>query len=97
MTVEALTSTAPPSPQGKATHPRTIAVVTGVAADDDIVRKVLDEAAPELDNARLRAAIAVQLEEVRASRERIAEAQVLQDKTDIDRAIVRAPVDGVVL
>jgi multidrug resistance efflux pump len=28
---------------------------------------------------------------------RIAEAQVLQDKTDIERAIVRAPVDGVVL
>src|SRR5579875_548943 len=28
---------------------------------------------------------------------KLAEAQVLQDKTDIDRAIVRAPVDGVVL
>jgi HlyD family secretion protein len=28
---------------------------------------------------------------------KLAEAQVLQDKTDIDRAIVRAPIDGVVL
>ena len=28
---------------------------------------------------------------------KLAEAQILQDKTDLDRAIVRAPVDGVVL
>ena len=55
---------------------RTVAAVTTGSEDPEIVRAVLDEAGPELDNARLRAAVALQLEEVRASRERIAEAQV---------------------
>ena len=55
---------------------RTVASVTTGCDDPAVVRAVLDEAAPELENARLRAAVAVQLEEVRASRERIAEAQI---------------------
>ena len=50
---------------------------------------MLDEAAPELDNAGLRAAVAVQLEQVRASRERIAEAQI-----DERRRIERDLHDG---
>lgn len=63
---------------------RTVAAVTNTCDDASIVRAVLDEAAPELDNARLRAAVAVQLEEVRASRERIAEAQV-QERRRVER------------
>jgi signal transduction histidine kinase len=55
---------------------RPLAAVSSACDDDVTVRAVLDEAAPELDNARLRAALAVQLEEIRASRERIAEAQI---------------------
>lgn len=55
---------------------RTVAAVTTGCDDPAIVRAVLDVAAPELENARLRAAVAVQLEAVRASRERIAEAQI---------------------
>ena len=57
---------------------RTVAAVSTTCDDAGVVRAVLEEAAPELDNARLRAAVAVQLEEVRASRERIAEAQILE-------------------
>ena len=63
---------------------RVVAVIDGVAADDPVVRAVIDEARPELDNAGLRAAIAVQLEEVRASRERIAEAH-LDERHRIER------------
>lgn len=55
---------------------RTVAAVTTGCDDPAVLRPVLDEAAPELDNAGLRAAVVVQLEEVRASRERIAEAQI---------------------
>src|SRR6185369_7949720 len=66
-----------------------VATIDGVAADDPVVRAVIDEARPELDNAGLRAAIAVQLEEVRASRERIAEAQI-----DERRRIERDLHDG---
>jgi len=68
---------------------RVVATIDGVAADDPVVRAVIDEARPELDNAGLRAAIAVQLEEVRASRERIAEAQI-----DERRRIERDLHDG---
>ena len=45
---------------------RVVAVIDGVTAEDPVVQAVIDEARPELDNAGLRAAIAVQLEEVRA-------------------------------
>lgn len=68
---------------------RIVAAVSSACNDAAAVREVLDEAAPELDNARLRAAVAVQLEEVRASRERIANAQV-----DERRRIERDLHDG---
>ena len=45
--------------------------VSLLSDDDPTAQAVIDEAGPELDNAGLRAAIAVQLEDVRASRERI--------------------------
>ena len=68
---------------------RTVAAVTTGCDDLATARAVLDEAAPELDNAGLRAAVAVQLEQVRASRERIAEAQI-----DERRRIERDLHDG---
>ena len=68
---------------------RTVAAITTSCDDASMLRDVLDEAAPELDNAGLRAAVAVQLEEVRASRERIAEAQI-----DERRRIERDLHDG---
>jgi signal transduction histidine kinase len=61
-----------------------VAAVSSSSDDDVTVRAVLDEAAPELDNARLRAAIAVQREEIRASRERIAQAQ-LNERRRVER------------
>ena len=67
----------------------TVAAVTTACDDLAMARAVLDEAAPELDNAGLRAAVAVQLEQVRASRERIAEAQI-----DERRRIERDLHDG---
>jgi signal transduction histidine kinase len=63
---------------------RVVASVDGVAAGDPVVQAVVEEAGPELDNASLRAAVAVQLEEVRASRERIAEAH-LDERHRIER------------
>ncbi len=63
---------------------RPVAAVSTSCDDDVAVRAVLDEAAPELDNARLRAAIAVQLDEIRASRERIAQAQ-LDERRRVER------------
>jgi signal transduction histidine kinase len=68
---------------------RSVAAVTTRCDDSAMARAVLDEAAPELDNAGLRAAVAVQLEQVRASRERIAEAQI-----DERRRIERDLHDG---
>ena len=68
---------------------RTVAAVTTACDDLATARAVLDEAAPELDNAGLRAAVAVQLAQVRASRERIAEAQI-----DERRRIERDLHDG---
>jgi signal transduction histidine kinase len=68
---------------------RPVAAVSSALGDPSEFHAVLREAAPELDNAGLRAAIAVQLEEVRASRERIAEAQV-----DERRRIERDLHDG---
>lgn len=62
---------------------RQIAVVAHTS-DQALARAVLDEAAPELENAGLRAAVALQLEEVRASRARIAAAQ-LQERRRIER------------
>jgi signal transduction histidine kinase len=59
------------------------------ASDPSIIVEVLRVAAPELDNARLRAAIAVQLQEVLASRRRITQAQV-----DERRRIERDLHDG---
>jgi signal transduction histidine kinase len=67
---------------------RTIARVQH-ASDPSLLDDVLRVAAPELDNARLRAAIAVQLQEVLASRRRIAQAQV-----DERRRIERDLHDG---
>ncbi len=63
---------------------RTVAAVSTTCDDEALVRAVIDEGAPELDNAALRAAIAAQLEEVRASRERIAEAQI-EERRRIER------------
>ena len=53
-------------------------------SDPGLVRSVAGEAAPELDNAGLRAAVTLQLEEVRASRARIAGAQ-LEERRRIER------------
>ena len=74
--------------QGHPAHPRDsghpvhragrkVAVI-GSASDPELVRVVAGEAAAELDNAGLRAAVSLQLEEVRASRRRIAAAQVTE-------------------
>jgi signal transduction histidine kinase len=54
------------------------------SSDPELVRSVAGEAAPELDNAGLRAAVTLQLEEVRASRARIAGAQ-LAERRRIER------------
>jgi signal transduction histidine kinase len=53
-------------------------------ADAGLVRAVLRAMAPELDNAGLRAAVSLQLEEVRASRARITAAQ-LEERRRIER------------
>ena len=63
---------------------RVIAAITSECDDPATLTAAAQEAAPELDNARLRAAVAVQLEEVRASRERIAETQI-QERRRIER------------
>lgn len=52
----------------------------------EVVRSALGEAGPELDNAGLRAAVALQLEEVRASRTRIAAAH-FEERRRIERAL----------
>jgi signal transduction histidine kinase len=62
---------------------RRVAIVSH-NTDQHTARAVVDEAAPELDNAGLRAAIALQLDEVRASRTRIAQAQV-EERRRIER------------
>jgi signal transduction histidine kinase len=53
-------------------------------ADDDIVMAAAQEALPELDNARLRAAITLQLVEVQESRSRIAAGQ-LEERKRLER------------
>ena len=53
-------------------------------ADPELVRAVVHEAEPELDNAALRAAVLLQLEEVRASRARITAAQ-LEERKRVER------------
>lgn len=63
---------------------RTVARVAAVDVEPEIVAAVLREAEPELDNAGLRAAVAVQLEEVRASRARLATAQ-LEERRRVER------------
>jgi signal transduction histidine kinase len=54
------------------------------AADEHLVTAAAQEALPELDNARLRAAITLQLVEVQASRSRIAAAQ-LEERRRLER------------
>ena len=61
-----------------------MAAVTTRGDDEETLKAVLKEAAPELESASLRVAIAVQLEEVRASREWIAQAQ-LDERRRIER------------
>jgi signal transduction histidine kinase len=63
---------------------RPVAQVSAVAAEPELVHAVLREAQPELDNAGLRAAVALQLEEVRESRTRLATAQ-LQERRRVER------------
>jgi signal transduction histidine kinase len=58
----------------------------GDRAAAQLVRAAVAEAGPELDNAGLRAALALQLEEVRASRTRIATAQ-FEERRRIERAL----------
>lgn len=65
---------------------RPVARVSYDPAQDELVRLVVAEAGPELDNAGLRAAVALQLETVRASRTRIATAQV-EERRRIERAL----------
>ena len=62
---------------------RTIAAIAH-GSDPSVVDSVLRIASPELDNAGLRAAIALQLQEVLASRRRIAQAQ-LDERRRIER------------
>jgi len=59
-------------------------VFDAVRGDIRIVQAVVTEARPELENARLRAAVALQLVEVRASRSRIVAAQ-LAERQKIER------------
>jgi signal transduction histidine kinase len=61
-----------------------VARVSAVAVDPDLAHTVLREAEPELENAGLRAAVALQLEDVRASRERLATAH-LDERRRIER------------
>jgi signal transduction histidine kinase len=63
---------------------RTVARVSSVTLEAELVDAVLREAEPELDNAGLRAAVALQLEDVRASRERLATAQ-LEERRRVER------------
>jgi signal transduction histidine kinase len=63
---------------------RTVARVSSVALEAELVDAVLREAEPELDNAGLRAAVALQLEDVRASRQRLATAQ-LDERRRVER------------
>jgi signal transduction histidine kinase len=63
---------------------RPVARVAAVSVDPALVQAVLREAEPELDNAGLRAAVALQLEEVRASRARLAGAQ-LEERRRVER------------
>ena len=65
---------------------RPVARVSYDPAQDELVRLVVVEAGPELDNAALRAAVALQLETVRASRTRIATAQV-EERRRIEQAL----------
>jgi signal transduction histidine kinase len=80
---------------GSAAHPgepftvvtrtgRTVAQVFGSVEDPVLVEAALREAAPELDNTALRAAVSLQLVEVRASRTRLANAQ-LEERSRIER------------
>jgi signal transduction histidine kinase len=63
---------------------RQIARVSATGVEPELARAVLREAEPELDNTGLRAAVAVQLEDVRASRERLATAQ-LDERRRVER------------
>jgi signal transduction histidine kinase len=63
---------------------RLVARVSAVAVEPELMEAVLREAEPELDNAGLRAAVALQLVDVRASRERLATAQ-LKERHRIER------------
>jgi signal transduction histidine kinase len=63
---------------------RQVARVSSVTLEAELVDAVLREAEPELDNAGLRAAVALQLEDVRASRQRLATAQ-LDERRRIER------------
>jgi signal transduction histidine kinase len=63
---------------------RPVARVSSTALEAELVDAVLREAEPELDNAGLRAAVALQLEDVRASRQRLATAQ-LEERRRVER------------
>lgn len=63
---------------------RPVARVSVPDLEPDFVRAVLHEAEPELESAGLRAAVALQLEEVRASRSRLATAQ-LDERRRVER------------
>ena len=63
---------------------RVVARVSGLDPDRELTQAVLHEAEPELDNSGLRASVAVQLEQVRASRERLADAHA-QERRRIER------------
>jgi signal transduction histidine kinase len=63
---------------------RPVARVSSVDLAPELVHAVLHEAEPELENAGLRAAVALQLEEVRASRTRLATAQ-LEERRRVER------------
>jgi signal transduction histidine kinase len=63
---------------------RPVARVSAVDVAPELVHAVLREAEPELDNAGLRAAVALQLVEVRESRGRLAAAQ-LEERRRVER------------
>jgi len=63
---------------------RPVARVASISAEPELMLAVLREAEPELDNAGLRAAVGLQLEDVRASRERLATAQ-LEERRRVER------------
>jgi signal transduction histidine kinase len=84
VTAEGLPAKPPPYAMTVHRSGRVVARVSAVPVEPGLAQAVLREAEPELANAGLRAAIALQLEDVRASRARLATAQ-LDERRRVER------------